>query len=111
MAGLVAGMPALAYPQGVPKGSSQESVQQKQDSRTRSEGRGVEDAALVATSVLVSAVQIPLRAAACGATFVVAGLAYLITVFDREARQGPAGAISRVCAGPYVTSAEDLRGR
>ncbi|MGH7253212.1 MAG: hypothetical protein ACREIE_05370 [Nitrospiraceae bacterium] len=65
----------------------------------------------MATSVVVSAVQIPLRATTCAATFIVAGLAYLLTAFDREARQGPSDAITRVCAGPYTTSPEDLRGR
>jgi len=46
----------------------------------------------------------------CGATAVVAGLAYLLTAFDREARDGPGEAIGRVCGGPYTTTPEDLKG-
>lgn len=108
--GLVAGIPARTLAQVEPQERSQGSAEQKQTKGTPSGESGVEDAALKATSVLVSAGQIPLRAATCGATFVVAGLAYLLTVFDKEARQGPAGAIKQVCEGPYTTSPEDLRG-
>lgn len=108
--GLVAGIVAPAFAQEPPQEPSQESAQPKREERTKSEGSGVENAALGVTSVLVSAGQIPVRAAACGATVVVAGLAYLLTVFDREARQGPARAIEKVCEGPYVTSPQDLRG-
>jgi len=92
--GLVAGMPARTLAQVEPQEQSQGSAEQKQAKGTP----------------LVSAGQVPLRAATCGATFVVAGLAYLLTVFDKEARQGPAGAIKRVCEGPYITTPEDLRG-
>jgi hypothetical protein len=108
--GLVAGMHARTLAQVEPQEQSQGSTEQKQAEGTPSGKSGVEDAALTATSVLVSAGQVPLRAATCGATFVVAGLAYLLTVFDKEARQGPAGAIKRVCEGPYITTPEDLRG-
>ncbi|MFQ5881792.1 MAG: hypothetical protein ACE5I9_04890 [Candidatus Methylomirabilales bacterium] len=109
--GLAAGIPAPALSQGEPRGESQGSVQEKLDKGDRSVGSTAEDVALGAASVIVSTVQAPLRLAACGATFVVAGLAYLLTAFDREARQGPANAIETVCEGPYISSPEDLRGR
>jgi hypothetical protein len=83
----------------------------KRDGPSQKETSVVEDSALVATSVVVSAAQIPLRAGTCAATVIVAGFAYLLTAFDREARQGPGDAITRVCGGPYTTSPEDLRGR
>lgn len=108
--GLMTGMPAHALAQGQPQGPPQESAQEKQKNGTQSAGSKAEDAALTATSVLVSAGQVPLRAGTCGATFVVAGIAYLLTIFDKEARQGPADAIERVCEGPYITTPEDLRG-
>ena len=110
---LVAGMPALGYAQEGPEGEIQGSVQEREekDGESEKEGSVVEDAALVTTSVVVSAGQIPLRAGTCAATVVVAGFAYLLTVFDREARQGPGNAISQVCGGPYTTSPDDLRGR
>jgi hypothetical protein len=113
LAWLVAGIPAIGYAQEGPKGEVQESAQEQQeeDGESENEGSVVEDAALATTSVAVSAGQIPLRAGTCAATVIVAGLAYLLTVFDREARQGPGDAISRVCGGPYTTSPDDLRGR
>ena len=111
--GVVAGMPALAQGEEeaarrAPGGFTRAG---KKDGPSQRETSVVEDSALVATSVVVSAGQIPLRAATCAATVIVAGLAYLLTAFDREARQGPADAITRVCGGPYTTSPEDLRGR
>ena len=108
--GFIAGIPAHTLAQIQPQGPSQESAQEKQENGARSTGSKAEDAALTATSVLVSAGQVPLRAGTCGATFVVAGIAYLLTIFDKEARQGPADAIKRVCEGPYITTPEDLRG-
>lgn len=76
----------------------------------KSLGNKAEDAALVVTSGLVSAGQASLRAGTCGATVVVAGIAYVLTIFDKDARQGPANAIKQVCQGPYITTPEDLRG-
>ena len=109
IAGLVLGMPARSFPQEKAPVQSQESAQETKEAG-KSVGEKAESAALVVTSGLVSAGQAPLRAATCGATVIVAGIAYLLTVFDREARQGPAAAIEQVCKGPYVTSPEDLRG-
>lgn len=109
IAGLLLGMPARSFPQEKSQVESQESAPETEEAG-KSVGAKAEDAALVVSSGLVSAGQAPLRAATCGATFVVAGIAYLLTVFDREARQGPAAAIERVCKGPYITTPEDLRG-
>jgi hypothetical protein len=109
--GLAAGMPALTYAQEGPKGEFQESAQEREEKDEGPEGSVVEDSALVATSVLVSVVQLPLRVGTCAATAVVTWFAYLLTAFDREARQGPGDALSRVCGGSYSTSPEDLRGR
>ncbi|MFQ5846170.1 MAG: hypothetical protein ACE5IQ_00685 [Candidatus Methylomirabilales bacterium] len=107
MVGLIAGMPTPVSARGEPQESARETRGSGKES-----GRSVaEGAALIATSAAVSAAQVPPRAGTCEATFVVAGLAYLLTVFDREARQGPARAIGRVCGGPYVTTPKDLRGR
>lgn len=110
--GLVAGMPALAYPQEGAQIESQQSAQPQPEKKGKSgkEGSVVEDSALVAASVVVSAGQIPLRAGTCAATAVVAGFAYLLTVFDTEARQEPGEALKQVCGGPYTTSPDDLRG-
>ncbi len=109
--GLVAVMPALAHPEEGQRVEPQEAAQEQQEKETPPEGSVVEDAARTTASVAVSAGQIPLRAGTCAATFVVAGFAYLLTVFDREARQGPGEALGRVCGGPYTTSPGDLRGR
>lgn len=111
--GVVAGMPALAQGEEGPPGEPQKvsQKQEKKDRPSQKETSVVEDSALVATSVVVSAGQIPLRAGTCAATVIVAGFAYLLTAFDREARQGPGDAITRVCGGPYTTSPQELRGR
>lgn len=107
--GLALGIPGDAFSEKRFHVQSQESSQEtEQDGK--SIGTKAEDVALVVTSGLVSTGQAPLRAGTCGATVVVAGLAYLLTVFDKEARQGPAGAIKQVCAGPYITTPQDLRG-
>ncbi len=111
--GVVAGMPALGQgeEEAVKRAPGGFTRPGKKDGPTQKETSVVEDSAYVATSVAVSAGQIPLRGATCAATFIVAGLAYLLTAFDHEARQGPSDAITRVCEGPYTTSPEDLRGR
>lgn len=106
---LVAGIPAFAPAQSERQGGAQESGLEKVDTDGESHASTAEDVALGTASVLVSAVQVPLRGATCGGTVVVAGLAYLLTAFDREARQGPADAIKRVCGGSYVTTPSDLR--
>lgn len=106
---LVAGIPAIALSQSGRQGGPQESGLEKVDTDGESQTSTAEDVALGTASVLVSSVQIPLRGATCGGTVVVAGLAYLLTAFDREARQGPADAIKRVCGGSYVTTPSDLR--
>lgn len=110
--GLVTGMPALTRgdeaPPGEPREVSQEEA--RTEGQSKEETSVVEDSAFTAASAVVSAGQIPLRAGTCAATAIVAGFAYLLTVFDREAREGPGNAIARVCGGPYTTSPEDLRG-
>lgn len=112
LVGLVAGMPAFAYPQEGAQVESQESAQAQQQKNGKLEKKGsiVEDSALAAASVVVSAGQIPLRAGTCAATAVVTGFAYLLTVFDTEARQEPGEALRQVCGGPYTTSPDNLRG-
>jgi hypothetical protein len=109
IAGLVLGMPLGAFAQEEPEEQSPEATERKAEG-DESVGTKAENAALAVTSVIVSAAQAPLRAGTCGATVIVGGLAYLLTVFDSEARQGPADAIKRVCEGPYVSTPEDLRG-
>jgi hypothetical protein len=107
--GLVLGMPPHAFPDEKAQVQLQESAQEAERDG-KSLGTKAEDVALVVTSGIVSAGQAPLRAGTCGAAVVVAGFAYLLTVFDKEARQGPAGAIRQVCEGPYITTPRDLRG-
>jgi len=107
--GLVLGMPPHAFPDEKPQVQSQESAEEAERDG-KSLGTKAEDVALVVTSGIVSAGQAPLRAGTCGAAVVVAGFAYLLTVFDKEARQGPAEAIRQVCKGPYITTPRDLRG-
>ena len=113
IAGVVAGMPVLAQgeEEAIKRAPGGFTKAGKKDGPTQKETSMVEDSAYVATSIAVSAGQIPLRGATCAATFIVAGVAYLLTAFDREARQGPADAITRVCEGPYTTSPEELKGR
>ncbi len=106
---LVVGIPALVFSQSTQRGDRQKSTQEKVDNRTEPKESTAETVALGTASVLVSSVQIPVRVATCGATVVVAGLAYVLTAFDREARQAPAEAIKRVCGGSYVTTPQDLR--
>lgn len=106
--GLVLG-PPHAFPDEKPQVQSQESAEEAERDG-KSLGTKAEDVALVVTSGIVSAGQAPLRAGTCGAAVVVAGFAYLLTVFDKEARQGPAEAIRQVCKGPYITTPRDLRG-
>ncbi len=112
LVGVVAGMPGFAYPQEGAQVESQQSAQPQLEKKGKSEEEWsiVEDGALAAASVVVSAGQMPLRAGTCVATAVVAGFAYLLTVFDTEARQEPGEALKRVCGGPYTTSPDDLRG-
>jgi hypothetical protein len=99
---LVMGMPATSF--------LQEKSPEEQEKKETSDSGVVEDIALGATSVVISAAQLPLRLTACGATFVVAGLAYLFTIGSEEGRRGPADAISTVCGGPYITTPKDLKG-
>lgn len=106
---LVAGIPAFALAQTGHQSGPEESGLEKVDTDREPQASTAEDVALGTASVLVSSVQVPLRGATCGVTVVVAGLAYLLTAFDREARQGPADAIKRVCGGSYVTTPSDLR--
>ena len=99
---LVVGIPSPTFPQ--------EKSPEEQEKKETSDSGVVEDIALGATSVVISAAQLPLRLTACGATFVVAGLAYLFTIGSEEGRQGPADAIKTVCEGPYITTPKDLKG-
>ena len=99
---LVVGIPSTSFPQ--------EKSQGEQEKKEASDGSVVEDIALGATSVVISAAQLPLRLVVCSATFVVAGLAYLITIGSEEGRRGPADAIKTVCEGPYITTPKDLKG-
>ncbi|MFQ5840240.1 MAG: hypothetical protein ACE5HK_05930 [Candidatus Methylomirabilales bacterium] len=62
-------------------------------------------------SVAVSSVQAPLRGVACVGTAIVGGFAWLLVNGDAEARKGPRDAIRKVCAGPYITTPGDLRGK
>lgn len=110
--GLVVGMPVFARAEEDPPGEPREVVQEaKKDEQPQKETSVIEDSTLVAASVAVSAGQIPLRAATCAGTAVVTWFAYLLTVFDTEARHEPGEALRRVCEGPYTTSPEDLRER
>ncbi len=95
---------------GVPSPASpQEKSPEEQEKPETSDSGVVEDIALGATSVVISAAQLPLRLTACGATLVVAGLASLFTIGSEEGRQGPADAIKTVCGGPYITTPQDLK--
>ncbi len=109
VASCVAAVPPLVSSQGDSQGGGQESSQEEVDKGKEPKGSAAEDVALGTASVLVSAAQIPLRAVTCGATTVVAGIAYLLTAFNPEARQGPADAIKQVCGGSYITTPEDLK--
>ncbi len=106
VAWLVAGIPGPTFPQPEPKREALTAEATAEGAK----GSGVEQVALGTASVLISVVQVPLRTGTCVATVVVAGFAYLLTAFDREARQSPGDAIERVCGGSYVTTPEDLRG-
>lgn len=98
---LAGGLPSQSFPQ--------EKAPEGQEKPEASDGGVVEDIALGATSVVISAAQIPLRATACGATLVVAGIAALLALGSEEGGQGPADAITTVCGGPYITTPKDLK--
>jgi hypothetical protein len=99
---LVVGIPSTSF--------LQEKSPEEQERKAASDSGVVEDIALGATSVVISAAQLPLRLIACSTTFVVAGIAYLFTIGSEEGRRGPAEAITTVCEGPYITTPQDLKG-
>ena len=98
---LVECIPSTSFPQ--------EKSPEEQENKDTSESSLAEDIVLGTTSVVISSAQLPLRLTACGATFMLAGLAYLFTIGSEEGRQGPANTIKTVCQGSYITMPKDLK--
>lgn len=62
-----------------------------------------------AASTLLTTVHVPLKAAMCGATSVMSGLAYLLTFGSKPVARDASEAIKAVCTGPYIITPQRLR--
>lgn len=60
-----------------------------------------------ASSVL-SVVHVPMKAALCGTTAVLSGLAYLLTFGSQNVTKDASDAVKAACAGPYILSPQRL---
>lgn len=60
-------------------------------------------------STLLTVVHVPLKAALCGATSVMSGLAYLVTFGSKQVTKDASEAIKAVCTGPYIITPQRLR--
>jgi hypothetical protein len=59
-------------------------------------------------SPLLSVVHVPLKAALCGTTAVLSGLAYLLTFGSNYVVKDASDAVKAACAGPYIISPQRL---
>lgn len=60
-------------------------------------------------SPLVSVVHVPLKAALCGTTAVMSGLAYVLTSGNTQVTKDGSDAVKTACAGPYIITPQRLR--
>lgn len=59
-------------------------------------------------SPILSVVHVPLKAALCGTTAVLSGLAYLVTFGSPSVTRDAADAVKAACAGPYIITPQRL---
>lgn len=62
-----------------------------------------------AAATLLTVANVPLKAALCGATSVMSGLAYLVTFGSKPVARDASDAITAVCTGPYIITPQRLR--
>lgn len=62
-----------------------------------------------AAATLLTVAHVPLKAAMCGATSVMSGLAYLLTFGSKPVARDASEAIMAVCTGPYIITPQRLR--
>lgn len=62
-----------------------------------------------AGSTLLTVVHVPLKAALCGTTVVMSGIAYLLTLGSRHVAKDASDTVKGVCTGPYLITPQRLR--
>ncbi len=62
-----------------------------------------------AGSTLLTVVHVPLKAALCGTTAVMSGLAYLLTFGSKHVAKDASDTVKGVCTGPYIITPQRLR--
>ena len=62
-----------------------------------------------AGSTILTVVHVPLKAALCGTTAVMSGLAYLLTFGSKHVAKDASDTIMGVCTGPYIITPQRLR--
>lgn len=62
-----------------------------------------------AGSTLLTIVHVPLKAALCGTTAMMSGLAYLLTFGSKHVAKDASDTVKGVCTGPYIITPQRLR--
>ncbi|MBI3781264.1 MAG: hypothetical protein HY278_09460 [candidate division NC10 bacterium] len=62
-----------------------------------------------AGSTLLTVVNVPLKAALCGTTAVMSGIAYLLTFGSKHVAKDASDTVKGVCTGPYIITPQRLR--
>lgn len=62
-----------------------------------------------AASTVLTVVHVPLKAALCGATSVMSGIAYLVTFGNKPVAHDASEAVKAVCTGPFIITPQRLR--
>ncbi len=62
-----------------------------------------------AGSTILTVVHVPLKAALCGTTAVMSGIAYLLTFGSRHVAKDASDTLKGVCTGPYIITPQRLR--
>jgi len=62
-----------------------------------------------AGSTILTVVHVPLKAALCGTTTVLSGIAYLLTLGSQPIAKDASDTVKGVCTGPYIITPQRLR--
>jgi len=62
-----------------------------------------------AGSTILTVVHVPLKAALCGTTAVMSGIAYLLTFGSKHVAKDASDTVKGVCTGPYIITPQRLR--
>lgn len=62
-----------------------------------------------AGSTVLTVVHVPLKAALCGTTAVMSGIAYLLTFGSKHVANDASDTVQGVCTGPYIITPQRLR--